>query len=140
MLRLLLIEDNVPDIELFKITLRHLKLSNQVNVTEVLDGELALEMMRKMHPRELPDVVLLDLKLPKLDGKEILKEMKEDENLKHIPVIIFSSSDAYDDIQESYRRGASCYVKKASDFQQMQNKIRSMTDFWFNSVSYPHSH
>src|SRR5690606_13136621 len=124
-------------IELFKITLRHLRIDELVKVKEVLDGEAALDFMRTAKDIELPDLILLDLKLPKLDGKEILAEVKSDDRLCRIPVIIFSSSDAWEDIQETYRLGASCYVKKATDFDQMQQTIKNLVEFWFHSVSLP---
>lgn len=130
---ILLVEDNPDDIELTKEALNYANILNEVVVAT--DGEEALEYLNRTasgpHPCEaLPQVILLDLKLPKLDGFEVLRRIREDEKLKRIPVIILTSSRQQEDIARSYDLHANSYIRKPVDFDNFLEAIRQMGLYW----------
>lgn len=131
--RILLVEDSKKDIELTLAALEQHHLANEVIVAR--DGAEALDYLwrrgkYKSRIDELPAVVLLDLKLPKVDGLEVLREMKADGHLKRIPVVMLTSSREEQDLVKSYELGVSAYVVKPVDFQQFVSTVRELGLFW----------
>jgi CheY-like chemotaxis protein len=134
----LLVEDNLGDIRLTKEALTDSKILNHLNV--VRDGEEALDFLRKKgrHDNAVrPHLILLDLNLPKKNGREVLAEIKEDADLKRIPVVIVTTSAAEQDITQSYNLHANCYIVKPVDFQQFGKVVHAIEDFWFTIVRLP---
>ncbi len=137
-LRLLLVEDNPGDVMLFREAIKEYKIANQLAV--VTDGEAALAYVRGEPPYEdaaRPDLVLLDLNLPRLDGQAVLAELKRDERTRTIPVVVMTSSQAETDILRSYELQANCYVTKPLDFDQFMMVVRSIESFWMSIVHLP---
>jgi CheY-like chemotaxis protein len=138
---ILLVEDNEGDARLAKEAMRDSKLRNTLH--HVGDGEEAMEFLyqRGKHadaPR--PDLVLLDLNLPRKDGRAVLEEVKTDENLKRIPVVILTTSSDEQDILRSYNLHANCYITKPIDLNQFLKVVRSIEDFWLTIVKLPNGH
>lgn len=137
-INILLIEDNLADIRLTREVFKEGRIKNTINV--VMDGEDALFYLRKsgkFKEAETPDLVLLDLNLPKKDGVEVLKEIKSDPVMKLLPVIILTTSDAEKDILNTYSLHANCYIMKPVDLSQFNNVIRSIENFWLTIVKLP---
>jgi CheY-like chemotaxis protein len=137
-IEILVVEDSPGDVRLTIEALKDAKIHNHLNV--VNDGEEALAFLRKQGqyvnaPR--PDLILLDLNLPKKDGREVLKEIKQEENLKRIPVVVLTISTAERDILKAYDLHANCYVNKPVDFEQFTEVVKSIEDFWFTVVKLP---
>jgi len=137
-INILLVEDNPGDVRLTVEALREGKVHNQLSVAR--DGVEALAFLRQEgqfaeSPR--PDVILLDLNLPKKDGREVLAEIKADERLRRIPVVVLTTSKAEEDILRSYALHANCYVTKPVDLEQFITVVRSIEDFWFSIVRLP---
>jgi chemotaxis family two-component system response regulator Rcp1 len=135
---ILLVEDNPGDAKLALEALKVGRLRYEVHVVE--DGEQAISFLRREGeyadaPR--PDIILLDFNLPKKDGRQVLAEIKEDENLKHIPVVIFTVSKAEDDVLRAYDLRANCYITKPLDIEELFKIIRSIEDFWLTIVKLP---
>ena len=135
---ILLVEDNPGDVRLAREGLSECKIRNNLHVVD--DGVKALAFLRRQDgyakaPR--PDIVLLDLNLPRKDGREVLREVKEDENLRTIPVVVLTTSKAEEDILKSYSLHANCYVTKPMGLQQFLDVVRSIEDFWFTIVKLP---
>ncbi|HZX32277.1 MAG TPA: response regulator [Rhodocyclaceae bacterium] len=135
---ILLVEDNPGDVRLTQEALRGVKIRNTLNV--VGDGVEAMEFLRREGtfanaPR--PDIVLLDLNLPRMDGTEVLVAIKGDPDLKCIPVVILTTSQAEEDIIRSYRLNANCYVSKPVDFDQFIRVVQAIEDFWLTVVKLP---
>ena len=131
--RILLAEDNAHDVELTLAALDEHNLANEVVV--VRDGAEALDYLHHRgqfanHANGLPVVVMLDLKMPKVDGMEVLKQMRADASLKHIPVVMITSSREEQDLIRSYQLGANAYVVKPVDFQQFVQSIKQVGFFW----------
>jgi two-component system, chemotaxis family, response regulator Rcp1 len=138
LINILLVEDNPGDIRLTKEVLKEGKIRNNLNV--VTDGEEALLFLKKVGQYKdvfTPDIILLDLNLPKKDGREVLSQIKEDPILKLIPVIVLTTSDAEQDIMNMYAHHANCYITKPVDFNQFINVIRSIENFWLTIVKLP---
>lgn len=134
-IEVLLVEDNVGDVRLTKEALRDAKVRNNLHV--VPDGVEAMAFLRREGryagvPR--PDLVLLDLNLPKKGGLEVLEEIKTDAALQHIPVVILTTSQAEQDIVQSYRRRANAYVTKPVDLEQFLKVVGSIEQFWLEIV------
>ena len=135
---ILLVEDNPADVRLTKEALKEEKIHNNLNV--VKDGIEALAFLRKQAPFQKavrPDLILLDLNLPRKDGREVLKEIKEDENLKCIPVVVLTVSEAESDILKTYNLHANCYITKPIDLSQFSRVVKSIQDFWLTIVKLP---
>jgi two-component system, chemotaxis family, response regulator Rcp1 len=135
---ILLVEDNAGDVRLAREGLRECKLLNNLSVTK--DGVQALAFLRREGeyadaPR--PDLIMLDLNLPRKDGREVLKEIKEDEILKRIPVVILTTSKAEEDILKSYSLHANCYVTKPLAIEQFITVVQAIETFWFTIVKLP---
>jgi CheY-like chemotaxis protein len=137
-INILLVEDNPGDIRLTKEVLKEGKIRN--NLFVATDGEEALFFLNKTGPHKnaiTPDIILLDLNLPKKDGREVLAYIKSDEKLMLIPVIVLTTSDAEKDIKSMYSHHANCYITKPVDFNQFINVIRSIENFWLSIVKLP---
>lgn len=135
---ILLVEDNPGDSRLAKEALKDTKLKNNLFVVE--DGVEAMDFLHKkgkysQMPR--PDLIILDLNLPKKDGREVLAEVKTDNDLKRIPVVILTISKAEEDIIRSYNLHANCYVTKPLDLDQFMKVVKSIEDFWLTIVKLP---
>lgn len=136
---ILMAEDNPTDVMITQEGLASAKMSNPLFVVE--DGVEALDFLRRRGkfadvPR--PDLILLDLNMPKKGGMEVLNEIKQDENLKRIPVVILTTSKAEEDIVKAYGLHANCYISKPVDFDAFTKVIKSIQSFWFNVVTLPH--
>ena len=134
----LMVEDNDGDARLAEEALKESKLLNGLH--RVKDGAEALDFVRRRGsfskaPR--PDLILLDLNLPKIDGREVLAELKADDDLKTIPVVILTTSEADEDILKSYRLHANCYVTKPVDLDKVLVLVRRLEDFWLSVVKLP---
>lgn len=137
-IEILLVEDNPGDRRLTQEALMESKLMN--NLHFVTDGVEAMEYLRKTglyHNAQTPDIILLDLNLPRKNGLEVLSEIREDPKLKVIPVVVFTSSKAEEDIIKTYDRHANCYIQKPIDFEQFIKVVKSIEDFWFTIVKLP---
>jgi len=137
-IEVLLVEDNPGDVRLTREALKDGKVSNNLSVMQ--DGVEALRFLRREGPyadAPRPDVVLLDLNLPKKDGRQVLQEMKQDRSLRTIPVVVLTSSDAERDIVGAYELQANCYITKPVDLDQFITAVRSIEDFWFGIVKLP---
>lgn len=138
LISVLLVDDNADDVELTLAALRKTKLANHVTV--VGDGIEAMKYLRKegeYASAQEPSLVLLDLNMPKMDGREVLMEMKSDEQLRKIPVVILTTSEAEEDITKSYEMHANCYISKPVDLKQLVKVVQSLEDFWFGIVKLP---
>jgi chemotaxis family two-component system response regulator Rcp1 len=137
-INILLVEDNPADIRLTQEVFKEGRIRNTLNV--VMDGEEAMIYLRKLgkySQAETPDLVLLDLNLPKKDGRSVLADIKADPVLKFIPVIILTTSAAEQDILNTYANHANCYIMKPVDLAQFINVVRSIEEFWLTIVKLP---
>jgi two-component system, chemotaxis family, response regulator Rcp1 len=137
-IEILLVEDNPGDVRLTKEALKEGKILNNLSV--VPDGVEALAFLRRENPYEnapRPELILLDLNLPKKDGREVLAEIKEDPSLKMIPVVVLTSSAAEQDIVKSYNLHANCYITKPVDLDQFIEVVQSVEHFWLAIVKLP---
>ncbi len=135
---ILLVEDNPADIDLTKEAFEECKFLNKLHI--ISDGETALAFLRNennFRDKPRPDLILLDLNLPKIDGREILAEIKNDDKLKQIPVVILTTSESKEDITEMYKLHANCYITKPVDINQFIKVVQSIGDFWFSIVKLP---
>jgi len=137
-IEILLVEDNPGDVRLTQEALREAKVRNQLHVVE--DGVQAMEFLRRTGPyadAPRPDLILLDLNLPRKDGREVLEEIKQDRSLMRIPVVVLTTSRAEEDILRSYDLHANCYVTKPVDLDQFITIVKSIEDFWLTIVKLP---
>lgn len=137
-IEILLVEDNPGDADLAREALENSKIRNTLSV--VGDGEEALAFLHrsgKYAAAPRPDLILLDLNLPRKSGREVLAEIKSDENLKRIPVVILTVSKDEEDILESYNLHANCYITKPIDLHQFLRVVRAIEDFWLTIVKLP---
>ena len=138
LIEILMIEDDMDDVILTREALKSAKIGNTISV--VRDGEEALAFLRKQPPHAgavRPDLILLDLSLPKLDGREVLKEIRKDASLCAIPVVVLSASDDRDDILKSYELNANSFVTKPVNFERFREVIQSIDNYWFGVVQLP---
>lgn len=134
----LLVEDNPGDVRLTQEAFKDGRV--MVNLTVASDGVEAMSILRRegLHARKArPDLILLDLNLPKKNGREVLEEIKADEDLRRIPVIVMTTSKADQDIYRAYNLNANCYVTKPVDLEEFLNVVRSIEDFWLTIVTLP---
>lgn len=137
-IEILLVEDSPSDVDLTREALEDTKVSNNLSV--VSDGVEALAFLRRegrFADAPHPDLILLDLNLPKKDGREVLAEIKSDPELRRIPVVVLTTSEAEQDIIESYNLHANCYVKKPVDLDAFIQVVRSIDSFWLAIVKLP---
>lgn len=136
--QILMIEDNPGDIELSRQALKHGKLLNELHIVE--DGEAALDFLYQLNDfvdAVRPDLILLDLNLPKVSGRDVLKKIKADEVLSCIPVIVLSSSEDATDIKESYSLSANSFVTKPVKVEDFVGVVKSIEQFWVEIVKLP---
>ncbi len=135
---ILLVEDNPGDVRLTQEVLKEGKLLT--NLTVARDGVEAMAILRREQPHAVaprPDLILLDLNLPRMDGREVLAEIHADPVLRNIPVVVLTSSQAEEDIVRAYDLHANCYVTKPVDLDQFIRVVESIEDFWFTIVKLP---
>lgn len=137
-IEILLVEDNPADVRLTQEALKEGKVRNNLFVAR--DGVEAIEFLRREGPHAnatKPDLILLDLNLPRKDGREVLAEIKNDDSLRSIPVVVLTTSSAEADILKSYNLHANCYITKPVDLEQFVQVIKSIDDFWLTVVRLP---
>ncbi len=137
-IEILLVEDSEGDVRLTREALRDAKLANNLHV--VTDGEAAIAFLRREGPyadAKKPDLILLDLNLPKKDGREVLADIKSDPALRRIPVVVLTTSQAERDIITSYDLHANCFISKPVDLDQFVTVVSSIKEFWFTIVKLP---
>jgi CheY-like chemotaxis protein len=137
-MEVLLVEDNPGDVRLTREALREGMIPNRLSV--VSDGEEAVAFLRRQgkyagSPR--PDIILLDFNLPRMDGGEVLEEIKADEDLRKIPVVVLTTSQAIRDIHRAYDLHANCYITKPLDLDRFMDVVQSIEDFWLTVVRLP---
>jgi CheY-like chemotaxis protein len=135
---ILLVEDSPSDAELAIEALKEAKVRNHLSLVE--DGVQALEFLRRQGKHAeapWPDLIMLDLDLPRKDGREVLAEIKSDDRLKTIPVVVLTTSRAEQDVLQAYKHHANCYITKPVDFDQFLNVVRSIESFWLMLVTLP---
>ncbi len=134
----LLVEDNPGDVRLTQEAFKEAKISINLDVT--MDGAEAIKFLRKEGEYAdvvTPDLILLDLNLPKKDGREVLKEIKTDDMLKRIPVVVLTTSNAEQDIMKSYNLHVNCYINKPVDFEKFFDIIQKIEEFWLTTAILP---
>lgn len=137
---ILLIEDNEGDILLTKEALLEGEIAKEIFVVkDGWDALLYLEKKENYSTAVIPDLILLDINLPKMNGHEVLQKIKSNDRIKHIPVIMLSTSSAKHDINQCYKNQASCYITKPVDANDFSNVISSIEKFWFTTVKLPHN-
>jgi two-component system response regulator len=137
-IEILLVEDNSGDARLAREALRDAKVRN--NLTWISDGTEALAFLRregKYHRAARPDLILLDLNLPRKDGREVLTEIKADDKFRRIPVVILTTSQAEEDVLRAYHLNANCYITKPVDLDQFMKVVKTIEDFWLTIVKLP---
>ncbi len=137
-IQVLLVEDSPGDVRLTQEAFRDANQSILLHVAA--DGVEAMAFLRREGPHVLaprPDLILLDLNLPKMDGREVLAHIKEDDNLKTIPTVILTTSDAESDIVKSYQLQANCYLTKPVQLDAFEGLVKSINDFWLTKVKLP---
>ncbi len=137
-IELLLVEDSPSDTDLTVAALDGAKILNHLNVVE--DGVEAMDFLRRQGPYTnvpRPDLILLDLNLPRKDGREVLAEIKADEQLKTIPVVVLTTSEADEDVLRAYAHHANCYIRKPVDFRQFLTVVKAIESFWLTVVKLP---
>jgi CheY-like chemotaxis protein len=137
-IEILLVEDNPGDVRLTVEALKEAKVINHLTVLE--DGAEALTYLRRQGAyaeAARPHLIILDLNLPKKDGREVLADIKEDDSLKRIPVVVLTTSDDEQDVLKSYNLHANCYVTKPVDLERFIKVVRSIEDFWLGVVVLP---
>lgn len=133
---ILLVEDNEGDILLTVEALEEGRIANVISVAR--DGQEAIDKLEESFQNgQLPDLVLLDINLPKLNGHEVLEQLKQNEHFKHVPVIILSTSSSEMDILKSYKNHANCFITKPVEIDEFVKAIESIEDFWFSIVKLP---
>lgn len=136
--QILIVEDNPADARLVREVMRDSKVLNEIHW--VGDGVEALAFLRRQGkyadaPR--PNLVFLDLNMPRKDGREVLREVKTDSELRRIPIVVMTSSQTEEDIARAYEQHANCYVRKPIDFEQFHSVVKTLENFWFNTVEIP---
>jgi two-component system, chemotaxis family, response regulator Rcp1 len=137
-IEILMVEDSPTDVLLAREALRHAKVLNHLHVVE--DGVEAMAFLRREGPfadAPRPDLILLDFNLPRKDGREVLEEIKGDEDLQVIPVVVLTTSKAEEDVLRSYRLHANCFISKPVEFSSFATIIQSIENFWFSVVTLP---
>ena len=138
LVEILLVEDNPSDVILTQIAMRQCKIANNLRVAR--DGEEALQVLRaegEFASQPRPDLILLDLNLPRMDGRELLTVIKSDPVLRTIPVVVLTTSEEERDVVESYALHANAYIAKPIDMDQFVRVVKAVDDFWFGIVTLP---
>lgn len=134
----LLVEDNDNDVELTRLGFRRAKFA--VELHHVGDGEKCMAFLRKegeYRDAPTPDLILLDLKMPRMDGREVLEEIARDPRLTHLPIVVLTTSDAHTDVLTSYKLRCSSYIVKPVDFEQFATVVQGIANYWFTLVVLP---
>lgn len=134
-IHLLLVEDNEGDIILTKEALENSSFIGKIDIAR--DGKVAIDFFEKIlikNELSLPDIVFLDINLPKINGQEVLQYIKGHQQLKHIPVIVFTTSSSNNDIIESYQNHANCFVTKPVEVDQFMDVVSKIEQFWFDAI------
>ena len=137
-IEILLVEDNPADVELTEEALKEARIPNNLHVTR--DGVQAMHFLHNAPPfstKPRPDLIILDLNLPSKDGREVLDEVKRDNDLKSIPVIVMTTSEDEEDIRGVYRRHGNCYICKPVDFDQFLSAMKALEVFWLGTAQLP---
>ena len=134
-IHILLVEDNEGDIVLAREALKEARIKNRVTV--ITDGEKALEYLFCNDNNRKPDLILLDMNLPKVNGLEVLAKIKADEALKIIPVVMLTTSTSEQDVLDAYRNYVNCYINKPIDLEEFIVVIKNIESFWLNTVKLP---
>jgi CheY-like chemotaxis protein len=137
-IEILLVEDSLADVRLTEEAFRDAKVLNHMSVAT--DGAEAMQFLRREGPHAeapRPDLILLDLNLPRKDGRQVLQEIKDDPNLRRIPVVVLTTSRAEEDVLRAYDLHANCYITKPVDFLQFISVVRSIEGFWLSVVKLP---
>ena|SRR5687767_12756901 len=137
-IEILLVEDNPGDVDLTIIALQESKVNNNLHIAG--DGVEALEFLRHDPGYEdvpRPDIILLDLNLPRKHGRQVLQEIKEDPDLRRIPVVVLTTSEEEEDVVGSYSQYVNCYINKPVDLEQLITIVKSIESFWFTIVTLP---
>jgi len=135
---ILLVEDSPADVRLAQEAMKEAKVLNNLSVVD--DGIKAMQFLRKEAPyakAPRPELILLDLNLPRKDGREVLEEIKSDPDLRRIPVVVLTTSRAEEDILKAYNLHCNCYITKPVDFHQFMRVVKSIEDFWLTVVRLP---
>jgi two-component system, chemotaxis family, response regulator Rcp1 len=136
--QILIVEDNPADARLVREVMRDSKVLNEIHW--VPDGVEALAFLRtqgKYANAPRPNLIFLDLNMPRKDGREVLREVKADDGLKRIPIVVMTSSQAEEDVARAYDQHANCYVRKPIDFDQFHSVVKTLENFWFATVELP---
>jgi len=139
-IQILMVEDNEGDVVLTMRALEHAKVANHVTVAR--DGVEAMDILHRRNEfasAARPDLVLLDLNLPRRDGRQVLADMKSDASLRMIPVVVLTSSKAEEDVVKTYDLHANCYIVKPVDFHKLMDVVAAIETFWLTVVKLPHS-
>ena len=137
-LEILLVEDNLADVRLLAEVLKEGKDYNRMNVvTNGVEAMSYLNRKGKFSDAPRPDIILLDLNLPKKDGREVLKEIKSDKKFKRIPVVVLTTSDSEEDISKSYEYHANCYITKPVDLDQFIQVVNAIESLWLENAALP---
>jgi len=131
--RILLVEDNPRDAELVGLALKESGIGHKLHVS--VDGELALQYLKDKKPG--PDLVLLDLNIPKYSGIEVLKKIREDERLRALPVVVLTNSNSTEDVRLAYLNGCNAYIRKPLGFDALQKTVEVIQQFWFHTSTLP---
>lgn len=134
-IHILLVEDNEGDIVLAREALEEARIKNRITV--ITDGEKALEYLFCNDNNRKPDLILLDMNLPKINGLEVLAKIKADEALKIIPVVMLTTSTSEQDVLDAYRNYVNCYINKPIDLEEFIVVIKNIENFWLNTVKLP---
>lgn len=137
-LKVLLVDDDHEDIELTSEVMEMSKIV--LDIEEAHDGQEAIDMLTKTlsdDPGQLPDLIMLDLNMPRKNGHETLQELKTSDDFRHIPVVVLTTSKAESDIVETYKNGVSCYITKPVGLKEFQKVVEAVNNFWFTVVKYP---
>jgi len=137
-IEILLVEDSPADVRLAQEAMKEAKVLNNLSVVD--DGIKAMQFLRKEAPyakAPRPELILLDLNLPRKDGREVLEEIKSDPDLRRIPVVVLTTSRAEEDILKAYNLHCNCYITKPVDFQQFMHVVKSIESFWLTLVRLP---
>jgi chemotaxis family two-component system response regulator Rcp1 len=135
-IEILLVEDNPGDVRLTREALHESKVHNNLHVAR--DGIEAMAYLR--NGNVLPDIILLDLNMPRMSGHEVLREIKQDPDLAKIPVVVLTTSQDETDIEMAYALHANCYINKPVDMDQFVKIVKTIENFWFSIVKLPHTH
>lgn len=135
---ILLVEDELPDVTLIKLSFKNAKIANHLHVAG--DGIEAMNFLKKVGAfaeAPTPDLILLDLNMPRKNGMQVLEELKSDPQLKTIPVVIMTSSDSEEEVIKSYKLHANCYIRKPIEISELEKIVAVIETFWFTIVTLP---